>query len=41
MTKEKITGSKEKKFLKLAWSNRKNVAKKNHPVTNRKIAMTM
>jgi hypothetical protein len=28
MTKEKITGNSEKKFLKLAWSKRKNVAKK-------------
>ena len=41
MTNENITGSNEKKFLRLAWSNRKNVAKKNQPVTSRKIAMTM
>jgi hypothetical protein len=41
MTNEKIIGSSEKKFLKLACSKRKNVAKKNQPVTSRKIAMTM
>jgi len=41
MTNEKITGSSEKKFLKLAWSKRKNVAKKNQPVTSKKIAMTI
>ena len=41
MTKEKMIGNIEKKFLKLAWPIRKKVAKKNQPVTNRKIAITM
>ena len=41
MTNEKMIGSSEKKFLKVAWPNKKKVAKKNQPVTSRKIAMTM
>jgi hypothetical protein len=41
MTKENTMGSSEKKFLKVAWPNKKNVAKKNQPVTSRKIEMTM
>jgi hypothetical protein len=41
MTKEKIIGSREKKFLKLAWPKRKKVAKKNQPVTSKNIAITM
>jgi hypothetical protein len=40
-TKEKVIGSREKKFRRLAWLKRKKVAKKNHPVTTRKIEMTI
>jgi len=39
--KEKITGRREKKFLRFAWLWRKKVVKKNHPVTRRKIEMTI
>jgi hypothetical protein len=31
----------KKKFLKLAWPNKKNVAKKNQPVTSKNIAITI
>ena len=41
ITKEKVMGSREKKFLRVAWSNTKKVEKKNHPVTSRKMEMTM
>jgi hypothetical protein len=41
ITKEKVMGNNEKKFLRLAWLKRKNVEKKNHPVTTRKIEITI
>jgi hypothetical protein len=41
ITNENIIGSIEKKFLMSAVSKRKNVEKKNHPVTTRKIEITM
>jgi hypothetical protein len=40
-TNEKIIGNMLKKFLRLAWLNKKKVVKKNHPVTSRKIDITM
>jgi hypothetical protein len=41
MMKEKVIGSREKKFRRLAWLKRKKVAKKNQPVTTRKMDMTI
>ncbi len=41
MINEKIMGSMEKKFLISAVLNRKNVEKKNHPVTTRNSEITM
>jgi hypothetical protein len=41
ITNEKIIGRSEKKLRRLAWLYRKNVVKKNHPVTRRKIEITM
>jgi len=40
-TKEKIVGSRAKKFLRVAWLYRKKVVKKNHPVTIRKTEITI
>jgi hypothetical protein len=37
MIKDKVIGKREKKSLRFAWFITKNVEKKNHPVTNRKI----
>jgi hypothetical protein len=36
-----MTGSREKKFLRLACPNKKKVVKKNQPVTRRKMAITI
>jgi hypothetical protein len=40
-TNEKTIGSSAKKFLRLAWLKRKKGVKKNHPVTSRKIPITI
>jgi hypothetical protein len=40
-TNEKTIGSSAKKFLRFAWLKRKKGVKKNHPVTRRKIPMTI
>ena len=40
-TKEKISGSMAKKLRMSAWLKRKKVVKKNHPVVNRKMLMTI
>jgi hypothetical protein len=40
-TKEKVMGSRAKKFRRFAWLYRKKVVKKNHPVTRRKIDITI
>jgi len=40
-TNEKDMGRGLKKFLKFAWLNKKKVEKKSHPVTRRKMEMTM
>jgi hypothetical protein len=41
MIKENIIGRSEKKLLSSAWSKRKKVEKKNHPVNIRKIEITI
>jgi hypothetical protein len=38
---EKVMGKRSKKFLRSAWLKIKNVEKKNHPVTTRKMEITM
>jgi len=40
-TNEKIRGRREKKCRRFAWLLRKKAKKKNHPVTRRKIDMTI
>jgi hypothetical protein len=40
-TNENTKGSIEKKFLRFAWPVRKNVVKKNQPVTSRKTEITI
>jgi hypothetical protein len=41
ITKAKVKGRRPKKLRSVAWLLRKNVVKKNHPVTRRKIEITM
>jgi hypothetical protein len=38
---EKVKGSRLKKFLRSAWLIKKNVEKKNHPVTTRNMEITI
>jgi len=41
MIKANVIGRRLKKFLISAWLYKKNVEKKNHPVTTRKMEMTI